>query len=85
VVTIYTTRCNKKLHISYIKGIDVCGKEGLLLYIWMKWTVLPEENTCVYWDGETEFFGIFQNSDTADRHTIYLLQKHSGCRKETVV
>lgn len=53
----------------------MCGIEGLLPYVWMKWIVLPEENTPVCWDGGIEFVGTSQTSVTADRHTGYLLHK----------
>jgi hypothetical protein len=53
--------------------------------VWMKWSLLLEENTRVYWDGGIEYFGTSQTSATADRHTGYLLHKHSGYRKVTVV
>jgi hypothetical protein len=41
----------------------------------MKWSALAEENPLVYWDEGTEFFGIPQTSDTADRHIRYLVYK----------
>jgi len=60
----------------------VCGREGLIPYVWMKWTVLADENTRAYWGRGTEFVG---TADTADRHIGYLLHKTQRVSNWTVV